>query len=85
MNNTTISTATAAGTVSLSVVVLLQWLLAHFGISMPADVATAAGTLLTTGVHYLLAVHILPSPGATVKPITPPAPVPQAAPTTPAA
>ena len=62
--NTSLSTATAASTVSLLAVVQLQWIVTSFHVSMPADVATAAATLLTAGMHYLPPVHALPSPGA---------------------
>jgi hypothetical protein len=51
----TLSTAAASGSVSLGAVVILQWLLGSHGIQIPADVATAMGTLLSAGVHCLVA------------------------------
>ena len=58
---TTLSTATASGAVSLAAIVVLEWILGFWHVSMPADVATAAATLLTAGVHYLVAAHMLPA------------------------
>lgn len=51
----TLSTAAASGSVSLAVVVFLQWLLALRGVQMPADVATALGTLMSAGFHWIIA------------------------------
>lgn len=64
----TLSTAAASGTVALSLVVLLQWLLALRGIQMPADVATATGTLLSAGVHWAVARERPPSSSDTKEP-----------------
>jgi hypothetical protein len=52
--NTSLSTAAASGTVSLAIVVVLQWLLALQGLQIPADVATALGTLITAIVHWIV-------------------------------
>ena len=57
--NTSLSTAAASGTVSLAAIVLLNWVLSFCHITMPADVATAAATLVTAGVHYLIALKAL--------------------------
>lgn len=64
MNTTTVSAATASGTVALAAIVVVQWLLSLAHISLPADVATALATVLTAGVHYLVANHVLPAPRA---------------------
>lgn len=83
MNTTTVSAATASGTVALAAIVVLQWLLSLAHISLPADVATALATVLTAGVHYLVANHVLPGvkPASATTPAAPPA----TPPTTPAA
>lgn len=67
------STAAASGGAALAFVVVMQWLLAKVGISIPADVAGAIATLMTTGFHYLALNHFIPaqgirSDGATVCP-----------------
>ena len=62
MNTTTVSQGAAAGSVALSAVVLIQWMLSLARVSMPADVATAVAVLLTAGVHYLIANHKAPDP-----------------------
>ncbi|HQT89093.1 MAG TPA: hypothetical protein PK677_11150 [Acidiphilium sp.] len=64
-NTTTVAAATASGTVSLSLVVLVQWLLALRHISLPADVATAMATIVAAGIHWLVARQAPPKPGDT--------------------
>jgi hypothetical protein len=71
--NTSLSTAAASGTVSLAAIVLLNWALSFVHVAMPADVATAAATLVTAGVHYLIAVKAIPAPPK-VAPVAPTAP-----------
>ena len=61
---TSLSTAAASGTVSLAAIVLLNWMLSFYHIAMPADVATAAATLVTAAVHYLIALKALPLPSS---------------------
>ncbi len=63
----TLSTAAASGTVSLAFVVVLQWLLMNWNISMPADVASALSTLLAAGVHWFVARQKTPSSNPTEK------------------
>ncbi len=63
----TLSTAAASGTVSLAFVVLVQWALSLWGVSMPADVASALNTLLAAGVHWFVARQKNPSSIPTVK------------------
>lgn len=53
-NTTTVAAATASGTVSLSLVVLVQWLLSLYKINLPADVATALATVVATGIHWFV-------------------------------
>lgn len=77
MNTTTpitLSTAAASSSVSLSFIVLIQWLLSSYNIQMPADVAAASATLLTAAVHYLLAIKLIPT-GSAAPVVTPVAPV----------
>lgn len=57
---TTVAAGAASGSGALAAIVILQWALSLRGISLPADVATALGTLLTVGIHYLVALKILP-------------------------
>lgn len=54
MKTTTVATATASGTVALSLVVLVQWVLSLYKISLPADVATALATIVAAGVHWFV-------------------------------
>lgn len=55
MNTTpSLSTAAASGSVSLAVVVVLQWLLSLIRIDLPADVQTALSTILTAVIHWLM-------------------------------
>ncbi len=65
--NPTLSTAAASGTVSLAIVVVMQWLLTNWKISIPADVASALNTLIAAGVHWLVARQKNPSPTPIVK------------------
>lgn len=53
-NNTTLSAAAASGTVSLALVVVLQWFLSLYKISLPADVATALATVVAALVHWFV-------------------------------
>ena len=64
-NTTTVAAATASGTVSLALVVALQWALSLAKISLPADVATALATLVAAGVHWFVARQTPPRPGDT--------------------
>jgi hypothetical protein len=79
--NTSLSTAAASGTVSLAAIVLLNWALSFVHVVMPADVATAAATLVTAGVHYLIAVKAIPAPPAAtrIEPVVSPTPATPAA------
>ncbi|MDD2775528.1 MAG: hypothetical protein PHU06_06205 [Gallionella sp.] len=73
-NTTTVAAATASGTVSLALIVVLQWALSLAKISLPADVATALATVLAAGVHWFVARQTPPKPGDTA-PAQPPIPV----------
>ena len=59
--NTTVSTSAASAGASGAFVVLLQWVLAQMHITLPADVAAAAGVLLTWAIHTVT-VHGWPWP-----------------------
>jgi hypothetical protein len=55
MNMTpTLSTAAASTSVGLASVVVFVWFLSFFHVSVPADVATALGTIATNGVHWFM-------------------------------
>ena len=55
MNSTpSLSTAAAASSVSMSIAVILEWLLSFAHISMTPDVQTAFATVLTAVIHYYL-------------------------------
>jgi len=55
MNSTpSLSTAAASSSVSLALVVIIQWLLEYAHIDMPADVQTAVATVLTSAIHYAM-------------------------------
>jgi len=55
MNSTpSLSTAAAASSVSMSIAVILEWLLSFVHISMTPDVQTAFATVLTAAIHYYL-------------------------------
>ena len=55
MNSTpSLSTAAAASSVSMSIAVILEWLLSFAHISMTPDVQTAFATVLTAAIHYYL-------------------------------
>ncbi|MDD2794349.1 hypothetical protein [Acidocella sp.] len=73
-NTTTVSAATASGTVSLAAIVILQWVLSLKNISLPADVATALATVLAAGVHFLVARKVLPAPAAAAPEVAKPVP-----------
>jgi hypothetical protein len=62
-----LSTAAASGTVSMAAVVFSVWLLSLVHITVPADAAAALSTLVTAGVHYLIAARIIPVPSPTPK------------------
>jgi len=49
-----LSTAAASSSVSMSISVILEWLLSFVHISMTPDVQTALATVLTAGIHYYL-------------------------------
>jgi len=49
-----LSTAAASSSVSLALVVILEWLLGYVHIVMPADVQTAVATVLTSAIHYAM-------------------------------
>jgi len=55
-----LSTAAAATSVSLAIVVVLQWLLALAHIDLPADVQTALGTILTNLIHWIMIKEHIP-------------------------
>jgi hypothetical protein len=57
---TTLSAGSAAGGGSLAMVTILIYLLSLRGIQVPDAVAVAAGSLLTTVFHYLIALKVLP-------------------------
>jgi len=55
MNSTpSLSSAAAASSVSMSIAVILEWLLSFVHISMTPDVQTAFATVLTAVIHYYL-------------------------------
>lgn len=47
-----LSTAAGAGSASLSILVIANWILGFRGISVPPDVQQAAGTILTIAIHW---------------------------------
>jgi peptidoglycan biosynthesis protein MviN/MurJ (putative lipid II flippase) len=54
-NNTpTVYTAAASSSVSLSIVVILEWLLSYAHVTIPPDVEAALGFLIGNGVHWFL-------------------------------
>lgn len=59
--NTTVSQGGTAAVFALAFVVALGGVLAHFNITMTTDVASALVTMLTILIHYLIAIHALPS------------------------
>jgi hypothetical protein len=72
MNNSpaTQSTAAAASGAGALLAIILVWVLQQFGITMPDQVALAIGTLLSTGVHYIIVSFIAgkPTPPAETAP-----------------
>lgn len=55
MNNSpSLSTAAASSSISMSISVILQWLLSFVHVSMTPDVQTAFATILTAIIHYYL-------------------------------
>ena len=70
-----LSTAAASSSVSMSISVILEWLLSFVHISMTPDVQTALATVLTAAIHYYLTKpncfkSAPAAPGATVAPPT---------------
>lgn len=55
---TTLSMAAGSGTASLSLLVIVNWLLGLRGITIPPDVQQAAGTILTIAIHWLFTLKI---------------------------
>lgn len=49
-----LSTAAASSSVSMSISVIVEWLLSFVHISMTPDVQTAFATVLTAVIHYYL-------------------------------
>lgn len=60
------SNAATSGGVAGAAVVVLSWLLSFAHITVPADVDTALGILLTAGIGYFLHVRSLPKPAPVV-------------------
>jgi hypothetical protein len=52
---TTVAAGSASAGGSFAIIVILTYALGLYHITLPADVATAIGTLITIGVHYLVA------------------------------
>jgi hypothetical protein len=51
---TTLSAAAGSGSASLALLVILNWIVGFWGITIPPDVQQAAGTILTIVIHYLV-------------------------------
>lgn len=60
--NTTLSAAGTASGGALSIMVVVSYLLSLRGITLPSDVALAAGTVIGQIIHYFMAVGLLPKP-----------------------
>lgn len=54
MKPTTLSTAAGASGFAAAVVVIISWLLQRAGVTLPAEVSVAIGTILTSVTHYLV-------------------------------
>ena len=59
MNSSTLTNGTS-GSAALSLVVIVQWLLAQIHIQLPADVATACSVVMSFGLHWLIENHKMP-------------------------
>jgi hypothetical protein len=51
---TTLSAAAGSGSASLALLVIFNWIVGFWGITIPPDVQQAAGTILTIAIHYIV-------------------------------
>ncbi len=62
MNPTTVSMSIGSSGFSAAITVIGIWLLSLLKIDVPAEVAAAFGTVLTSAVHYLVSRERAPKP-----------------------
>ena len=71
-NNTpTVYTAAASSSVSLSIVVILEWLLSYAHVTIPPDAVAALGFLIGNVVHWIITKDKPDKPNK-ITPIVPP-------------